>query len=74
MFIIFYDLLLQNRNILFQETDYASNYFDNGENYLDEDDDNPDENYEYWILIVWSCEKPVQKNVILFLQNIYLFL
>ncbi|XP_035231717.1 DNA-directed RNA polymerase III subunit RPC7-like isoform X2 [Stegodyphus dumicola] len=28
-------------------TDYAANYFDNGESYLEEDDDNVDEGYDY---------------------------
>ncbi|KAG8196837.1 hypothetical protein JTE90_027550 [Oedothorax gibbosus] len=36
-----------NEEELEDETDYASNYFDNGENYLDEDDDNDNEGYEY---------------------------
>ena len=29
-------------------TDYANNYFDNGEGYLDDDDDNLDEGGIYW--------------------------
>ena len=30
------------------ETDYARDYFDNGEGYLDEEDDNLDEGGIYW--------------------------
>ena len=29
-------------------TDYANNYFDNGENYLDDEDDNLDEGGIFW--------------------------
>ena len=29
-------------------TDYANNFFDNGENYLDDDEDNLDEVGIYW--------------------------
>ena len=29
-------------------TDYANNFFDNGENYLDDDEDNLDEGGIYW--------------------------
>ena len=41
-------------------TDYANNYFDNGENYLDDDDDNIDEGGIYQLI------KAVKINVVTF--------
>lgn len=35
-----------------EDGDYANNYFDNGEGYLDEEDDNLDEGGIYWINVI----------------------
>ena len=38
-------------------TDYANNYFDNGENYLDDEDDNLDEGGIFWWYTILSNKK-----------------
>ena len=52
-------------------TDYANNYFDNGENYLDDEDDNLDEGGIFWWYTILSNKK---RNLIeLWNRDFYIF-